>query len=156
MTPRILLEELKEVVQKATAKLDLKNPDGEKTVLNVFFQDLPKPETDEDADPYPYCIIRVVNGTSNAVDEDKNKIRVLLIIGIYDNDLKNNGHITVLSIIQKIIDRFSKNNEMKTFIQSGDIEWAVDDEDAFPYFVGGIDMTFIPTMFTRRELEQYL
>lgn len=156
MTPQILQEELKEVIKEATKNMSFTNPDGEKSGLNIFFQDLPKQETDEDAEPYPYCIIRLVNGTTNAVNEDKNSVRVLILFGIYDNDVKNKGHITVLSIIQKIAERFSKDNEMKTFIQNGSIEWAIDDEDAFPYFFGGMDMTFIPTMFTRREIEKYL
>lgn len=156
MIPYKLQEELKQVVLEVTKTIHLMNPDGKKAVLNVFYQDLPKPETDEDTDPYPYCIIRLINGKANPVDGEQNSIRVALLFGIYDMDTKNQGHLTVISVINKMIERFSKNNAMKTFFQQGNIEWVLDDEDAFPYFFGGIDMTFIPTMFTRRELEQYL
>lgn len=156
MIPQSLQEELKDVILEVTKNIRFKNPDGEETRLNVFYQDLPKKMSDEDENPCPYCIIRLVSGKSNAVDGEENEVRAVVLFGIYDSDSENQGHMTVLGIINKIISRFAKNNAMKTFYQKGNIEWLLDDDDVFPYFLGGMDMTFIPTISTGRELDDLL
>lgn len=150
MTPQNLQEEIKEMLLEVTKKLTFKNPDGETTRLNVFKQELPKRKYEEETEPFPYCVVKIINGNSDATNGANNTIRVLLIFGIYDGDTENQGHMTVLEIINKIIRRLSENNALKTFWQTGAIEWAIDDEDVYPYFYGGMDLTFSPIMYSGR------
>lgn len=150
MTPQDLQKEIKAMLMEVTKNLVLTNPDGERTKLNVFCQELPKRKDDDETNPFPYCVVKIISGNSNAVKGTDNTIRTLLIFGIYDSDTENQGHMTILEIINKIIRRLSENNALKTFWQIGAIEWAIDDEDVYPYFYGGMDLTFSPIMYTGR------
>lgn len=77
-------------------------------------------------------------------------MRVLLLFGLCDNGLENQGE-PMLNLINRIVLRLSQNNVLKTFYQKGKIEWAIDDEDTYPYFFGGMDLTFVPAFIPRRE-----
>lgn len=149
MTPQNLQDEIKEMLEEVSNEIDWKDIDGNRTKLSVFKQNLPKRDTDED-DPFPYCIIRLVSGRHNAIQDEENSIRVLLIFGLCDNGLENQGE-TMLNLINRIVLRLSENNVLKTFYQKGKIEWAIDDEDTYPYFFGGMDLTFVPAFIPRRE-----
>lgn len=150
MTPQSLQDEIKEMLEEVSSEIDWKDLDGNRTKLSIFKQNLPKRDTDED-DPFPYCIIRIVNGENSAVELVDNSIRVLLIFGIHDDALENTGEL-IFSLINRIVDRLSENNILKTFYQDGKIEWAIDDEDTYPYFFGGMNLKFVPAVYPRREL----
>lgn len=156
MIPKQLYEELEELIENATGNMIFQTPEGENVKLHIYHQDTPKKQSDEEAEEYPYCVIRIANGSTNATDAEKNYIRVILLFGIYDSSPKNSGHVTILSIMNKLLAALSKNNLLAHFVQKGDIAWVLDDEDAFPYFFGGMDMTFVPTMVTRREIDDLL
>lgn len=149
MTPQNLQDEIKEMLKEVSKDIDWKDIDGKRANLNIFKQNLPKRDVDED-DPFPYCVIRLISGSHNAVKDDENAIRVLLVFGIYDDSFENTGGI-MLNLINRIVTRLSENNVLKTFYQKGNISWAIDDEDTYPYFFGGIDLTFAPAYIVRRE-----
>ena len=147
----------------------LKNPQGETVGLNIFKQSLPIPTakdipdtvTDEELeegkynaeaeeDPYPYIIVRVEQGTIDKIDQEQAVI-VNLIIGVIDRDYNNQGHKDVLNIIQKVYERFAKNAILaKKYECVMPITWALQDEESFPYFFGGMALTF-ETIPIRRE-----
>lgn len=149
MTLQNLQDEIKEMLMEVSKDIVWKNLDGDQTNLEIFKQNLPKKETDED-DPFPYCIIRLIDGSHNAINDSENKIRVLLIFGIHDNAEKNQGDI-MLNLINRIVIRLSENNVLKTFYQVGKIEWVIDDEDTYPYFFGGMTLEFAPAHIQRRS-----
>ena len=147
----------------------LKNPQGETVGLNIFKQSLPIPTakdipdtvTDEELeegtynaeaeeDPYPYIIVRVEQGTIDKIDQEQAVI-VNLIIGVIDRDYNNQGHKDILNIIQKIYERFAKNAILAAKYECVmPITWALQDEESFPYFFGGMALTF-ETIPIRRE-----
>lgn len=147
----------------------LKNPQGETVGLNIFKQSLPIPTakdipdtvTDEELeegkynaeaeeDPYPYIIVRVEQGTIDKIDQEQAVI-VNLIIGVIDRDYNNQGHKDVLNIIQKVYERFAKNAILAAKYECVmPITWALQDEESFPYFFGGMALTF-ETIPIRRE-----
>ena len=147
----------------------LKNPQGETVGLNIFKQSLPIPTakdipdtvTDEELeegkynaeaeeDPYPYIIVRVEQGTIDKIDQEQAVI-VNLIIGVIDRDHNNQGHKDVLNIIQKVYERFAKNAILAAKYECVmPITWALQDEESFPYFFGGMALTF-ETIPIRRE-----
>lgn len=149
MTQQNLQDEIKEMLIEVSKDIVWKNLDGDQTNLEIFKQNLPKKETDED-DPFPYCIIRLIDGSYNAINDAENKIRVLLIFGIHDNAEENQGDI-MLNLINRIVIRLSENNVLKTFYQVGKIEWVIDDEDTYPYFFGGMTLEFAPAHIQRRS-----
>lgn len=147
----------------------LKNPQGETVGLNIFKQSLPIPTTKDipdtvtdeeleegkynaeaEEDPYPYIIVRVEQGTIDKIDQEQAVI-VNLIIGVIDRDYNNQGHKDVLNIIQKVYERFAKNAILaKKYECVMPITWALQDEESFPYFFGGMALTF-ETIPIRRE-----
>lgn len=147
----------------------LKDPQGNTVHLNIFKQSLPIPTaaempetvTDEELeegiydvqakeDPYPYIIVRVEQGKIEEIDQEQTVI-VNLIIGVIDRDYSNQGHKDVLNIIQKIYERFAKNAILaKKYECVMPIEWALQDEESFPYFFGGMALQF-ETIRIRRE-----
>ena len=147
----------------------LKDPQGKTVQLNIFKQNLPIPTaaempdtvTDEELeegvydaiakeDPYPYIIVRVEQGKIEGIDQEQTVI-VNLIIGVIDRGYENQGHKDVLNIIQKIYERFAKNAILaKKYECTMPIEWALQDEESFPYFFGGMALQF-ETIRIRRE-----
>ena len=169
MIATFLQDDLAAELAEIFKRFRLKNPAGNAAPLNIFKQSLPIPTvkdipdtvTDEELeegiydaqaneDPYPYIIVRVEQGTITEIDQEQTVI-VNLIIGVIDRDYNNQGHKDVLNIIQKIYERFAKNAILAAKYECVmPIEWALQDEESFPYFFGGMALKF-NTIPIRRE-----
>lgn len=119
--------------------------------LSVYAQAIPIQESDEDADPVPYLIVRLSSGSDPGGESSFNTVKLVVIIGIWDDDLQNQGHRDVLNIIQEIYERFSKNPCLnKRSVYTGAFNWMVQEDGYFPYHFGACTMNFyIPAI--RRE-----
>ena len=79
-------------------------------------------------------------------------------IGIYDYEPSNRGHIDVFNTIDRIRQRFERNQLLRKQymrLQSDQypMRWAVPDDDTFPYFFGALEMFFaIPKIETEDKL----
>ena len=162
-----LVEELKIIFKD----LRYKNPQGELSEINVFPQALPIPAPatppEEEApeyleeglgvtdpvkveDPYPYAIVRIEDGKIEDIDGDQ-AVTVLIILGAYNDDLKNQGHKDILNMIQRIYERFAKNAILaKKYECVHPITWTLQEEESYPYFIGGVALSF-NTLKIRRE-----
>lgn len=142
MTAAVLQEKLCDEISLIFADDCFSDSSGERVKMNVFEQELPIRESDEDADPVPYIIVRVEQGTTKS-GNDAQEVLVTILIGYFDDNLKHNGHKGVLGIIQKIHERFEKNPMLAhMFIFQDPFDWALQDEDSYPYYFGAISMTF--------------
>lgn len=149
-----LVAELKTLFEPFLYKIppDLENldtEDGETTAsvkrvpLNVYSQALPVQQSDEEEDPVPYLIVRLSSGADPGGESSFNTVKLVIIIGIWDDSLDNQGHRDVLNIIQKIYERFSKNpclNHRAAY--TGEFNWAAQEDGYFPYFFGACSMSF--------------
>lgn len=172
MVATFLQDDLVEELKKIFENFRLKNPDGETSKINVFAQELPiLPPTippaegtdpvlleeglaDTDPadveDPYPYAIVRIGDGEIKNIDGDQ-AVTVLIILGVFDDALNNQGHKDVLNMIDKITERFRKNAILaKKYECQHPIQWTLQEEQSYPYYVGGIALTF-STLQIRRE-----
>ena len=163
-----LVEELKHIFKN----FRLKNPDGALSEINVFSQELPiQPPTNPPAesvapalleegladtdpvrgeDPYPYAIVRIGDGEIKNIDGDQ-AVTVLIILGVFDDALENQGHKDILNMIDKITERFRKNAILsKKYECLHPIQWTLQEEQSYPYYIGGIALTF-NTLQVRRE-----
>jgi len=107
-------------------------------------------------DPYPYCVVKVNSGELDPV-QGVQEIQTLLIFGIYDNDAECQGHHTILNMIHKVSERFTKNPYLKEKYRlnfDAGITWLVDDEDQYPYYFGAMEMTW-DTFFAGLEGGRY-
>ena len=160
MVATFLQDDLAEELKGILKGFLLKNPQGEKTNINVFEQLLPMPEpaAQEEAppellenglaeeqtapDPYPYILVRIADGEI----EDENsaqKVNLTLLMGIYEPDYDKQGHKDILNIIAKIYERFAKYPVLngKYTIQYP-ILWTLQDEESYPFYFGGMNLTF--------------
>ncbi len=145
MTALEFQKDLADEVEKILKDIVTKDPDG-KTIVGVkaYRQFLPKvTEDDEDETKFfPYAIIRLSTGTTPD-DFTAWQVTVDVLLGVYDDDPKMGGGDNVLIMIQRIIDRFSQEALLaRKYRCQSKMDWAVQDEDAFPYFFGGVRLVF--------------
>lgn len=154
MTAQILQEELVKEIGVIFKDDIFKDSTGEYTKMNVYEQNLPIREDEDAPDSAPYIIVRVETGTVKS-GTDPQEVLVTLLIGYFDDSPKNQGHKGVLGIIQRIQERFMKEPMLAgQFMFQNDeqhpFDWALQDEESFPYFFGAASMTF-KTAAIRKE-----
>ena len=77
-------------------------------------------------------------------------------IGICDHSKKNIGHRHIMNMIQDVVDRFAAEPLLnKKFRAEQDIEWAIQDEDTYPFYFGGVAISFNVPKIGRREPKHY-
>lgn len=142
-----LISELKAIFKGFQLKTPLLTTENQSTYSepNIFSQNLPVREDDnEEDDPYPYVIVKV---DSASIARNKSLIKTRLMIGVFDDAPGNNGHKDILNIIQKIYDRFSRSPILAgKYVMKDDIEnplvWVIHEEDLYPYYFGAIDIVW--------------
>ena len=123
----------------------LRDAGGNLTKLNVYAQDLPETETDDetDTDPAPYCIVKIVDGTAG---RNRNSVRVVLVFCVRDAARDRQGHRDILTLLFRVYERFAKNPYIGNFCFPVDdesaFEWAIQDEDTYPYNIGACKLMF--------------
>lgn len=132
-----VIEDLRELF-----KHDLyKTPSGKEEPLHLFSQFLPKLQNEDDDDPFSYIIVRVDSGGIDT-PTDPHKVALILVIGIYDDSEKNQGHATVLEIIERIQQHYEETPALKEFSFTDPFGWALQDEQSWPYYYGAVNLTF--------------
>lgn len=143
MTPIMLQDELVEEMKRLLAGNLYKTPAGELKAINVYAQSIPVNETDDDEDPIPYIIVRLNSGEDDGTRDSFNSVKLVIIIGIWDDSLDSQGHRDVLNIIQKVYERFHKTpNLNNTAVYDGDFNWALQEDGYYPYFFGACSLKF--------------
>lgn len=171
-TPLFLQQALIEEIKEITSGMLFKAPGKEDLVpLSVYGQALPIPILDsvgegegldsisysdgQLADPVfkcPWCQVKIQNGTITETNGPQN-VEVAICFGVFDKNNQNKGHQDVLNLIQKVYNRFSVNPLLeRQYTCTGAFEWALQEEDTYPYFFGAIGTTF-QFMGYRRELK---
>ena len=122
-----------------------KKADGT-TVIGAtgYRQQLPRiVQDDEDTDQFfPYFIVRIETGHTPS-DNEPWDVTVDILLGIFDDDTQNDGHVVIADMIQKITDYFVAYPLLDHKYRAlQDMDFALQDEDTYPYFFGGIEMKF--------------
>ena len=124
-----------------------KAPDGGTASMKVYKQQLPKLplQDDEDeadgSDLFPFIVVRVMSGKIESPDAS-HEVTLLLWIGVFDDDLKNEGHDAVLEIIERVQQHYQEKPTLGAAFFKDPFEWALQDEESFPFFYGGCSLTF--------------
>lgn len=154
MTARTLQRELVRDLAELFAGRRYKAPDGGDARLQVFSQNLPIRESEDDTDALPYIIVRLDSGGVENQTEP-HLLSVLLLVGIYDENPDQQGHVAVLEIMEAIQERFHRNRVLAgQFKFTGAFHWALQQEESFPYYFGAATMEFQapPPRLDRSEL----
>lgn len=152
MTPLELQDELVEEMKRILNGYEYKTPGGERVPINVYAQDIPIRETDDDPDPVPYIIVRLNKGDDEGGRDSANTVRVIIIVGMWDDGVSAQGHRDVMNAIQKVYERFSKNPNLNNKAQySGDFHWAMQEDGYYPYYFGACTLQFYIAAIRRED-----
>ena len=161
---KALASEIKELFSSEL----FKSPSGGYAHIQTFRQNLPIRQvevisdgteefTDEesDEDPFPFVIVRLHSGEI-ASQADPHKVTVLLIVGAFDDSLDNDGHDSVMSILDQIQRHYEGNPVAGgRFILDDPFDWYLQEESSYPYFYGSAE-THWKAPAPRREWSKYV
>lgn len=171
-TPLFLQQALIEEIKEITSGMLFMDPRKKCLVpLSVYGQRLPIPTLEsvgkgEDLDSIdysddqlddpvfkcPWCQVKIPSGSITETNGPQN-VEVVICFGIFNEDNNNQGHQEILNLIQKVYNRFGVNPLLeRQYTCTGEFEWALQEEDMYPYFFGAIVTTFQFTGF-RREIK---
>lgn len=165
MTPKELQRELAQETENILKDIMCKTVSGKPTNIHAFCQSLPKRMqtiaadslmSEEEEEPYPFCVVRIDSGVLEAVNGVQ-EVKTTLVFGIFDDDVSCQGHQIMLTMFQRIMERFTKNPVLGDRYQMNlgeSIEWTLDDEDRHPYYLGAMSMAW-NIVFASREEERY-
>lgn len=109
-------------------------------------------EDDEDESLFfPYYIVRVTDG-STADDDSPWVVPVQIYFGVHDANRKALGHRSVLNMIERVVDRFAAEPLFNgKFRALQDIHFALQEEDTYPFYFGGVEIKFQVPKIQRRD-----
>lgn len=143
-----LMEDLKEILKDIITE---DTSGGRVSGVNVFAQQLPviRANEKEASKTLPYAVIKLLDGETE--EDDPWTVTVGIYLGIRDTDRENQGHRHVMVMIERIVDRFVSNPLLDDrYWAQQDIEWALDSEDLYPNFYGGVCIKFSVPKIGRR------
>ena len=133
-----------------TEKVELPQP--ELVPITVYPQNIPVPlSMDQDENPVPYIIVRLNTGTDDNTYDSEYIMKVVVIMGVWDDDRKAQGHRELLNIINLVYARFKTNPCLAgQYVYRGGFKWDIQEDGYYPYYFGAFEMNFaIPAI--RRE-----
>ena len=104
--------------------------------MHVYRQSVPLPNGGESVTEYvPNTVVKIRGGTVG----QESTADVQLVFLVYDNRSTRNGHDTILHLFSKVLLRFCDNAYLGNF-EILKMEYALPDEDFFPYFFGAMEI----------------
>jgi hypothetical protein len=106
--------------------------------LNIFKQSVPDKSTDQDFVEdweYPFITVSLMSGST--LEERRTKI--VFGLGIKDKQLDYSGHLSILSIIEKLGALLSEPEHFKYSTPEISYEWALNEGDYYPYYFGVVE-----------------
>ena len=135
---------LKKEINRLLSGMHLTDDAGNEVQIHAFEQQLPETYDDED-DPsqfFPYFIVQVFTGDTED-DEDPWHVTTVIQFGIKDKGKDRQGHIQILSMIQKVANRFLQEALLDNqYRASPKMKWEILDENTYPFYFGAIEMKF--------------
>lgn len=139
MTEIDLIDGLAVEVKEALKNYRLRTAKENLVPINVYTQNLPLKKEKGDERQYPYVLI-CFDDESIETKESPMNVSVYFIIGIIDKTEDKQGYRDVLQIANLIYQYlFRKGIIAKAFRPSYPFKIALQQEDTYPYYFGGIE-----------------
>lgn len=106
------------------------------------------------AEYFPYFIVRFSSGETKD-DDDCWHVDTDIIIGIHEQDFSM-GHEHVLIAIQRIVDRFANSPRIGNFRADQNIQWALQEDDTYPFYFGAVAITFSAPKIGRKAYDEWI
>lgn len=156
MVIETFVDDLVSELQDLFTEAKFKTIDDKLKTISVYKQALPIPSSEKEPEPFPYIVVRTVDGGTTAPGKAE-VVRVLLMIGIYDDNIQNQGYSDLMNVIEKIKNHFEefpllkcKYNRLTS--ESYPLKWTLAEEDTYPYYFAGIEMSFAMPKVIRKDL----
>jgi hypothetical protein len=147
MTINNLRDELADAVTEALEDMRFPKADGsteaeDQIPINIYKGRLPVKTGSDASAPFPYVIVKVVEGTAPGDRRDPASYRTLLLIGVRERNTDADGFYTVSDIVERLLIYFSQHQELEHYFRDDrDIRWTVNDSDElFPYAYAGLEL----------------
>lgn len=153
MTPERLQKDLVEELSKLFENIEFRNSSGEKCRMNFFEQVLPHKESDDEPEPFPWCVVKLKDNDVKMVGDLNQKQAVELHFGIYyDNPDCQYQHV-MLTMFECVKKRFLVNPLFGPFMALPDIVSVMDDLDSetYPFYFGGMALQFEMPNYERED-----
>ena len=95
----------------------------------------------QDEDPFPYLVVKLDGGGVESATS-MNTVDVVVLVGIFDDNPKNEGHIAVMQIIERIMFHFAERPVLGPFSYADRFDWELLERDGFPYYYGACAFSF--------------
>src|SRR5690606_2512931 len=93
----------------------------------------------DDLSHYPYVLIKLSEGELEN-ETSPHRIKVLFVIGVFDDSYDNQGYKDVVIILQKLLAGLNEKPMIdKKFILTHPLRWAIYDDDVYPFYFGGVE-----------------
>lgn len=153
MTFKNLQDDLLAEVEDVLKDIKTKNTAGEDVVgVKGYAHQLPVMQSDEDdiSQLMPYFIVRFDGGETKD-DDDPWHVSTQILFAVHD-DSKSNGHEHLLTMCQRVVDRFASEPLLKKIYRADqDIQFAIAEDDTYPFYFGGVSIKFSVPKIGRRE-----
>lgn len=139
MTQEFLLDAVVEDLRGLFKDYHLENSMGVRRTVNIFPQDVPIREGDDDGTnpedpPEPYVVVRLQSGSLLGQDQ-RQTVKVILVICVHDPALNRQGYRDALHIVNRIITHYGKGGIVaRRYEVQYPIEWTTQEEDTHPYY----------------------
>lgn len=151
MTVNNLKTTLMKDIENALQYISLLGPGNKEKQIKVYPQALPITETrlgwsdelspGEGSNPedeiFPYAIVRI---GETKYEEEYGQATVFLMFGIYNENQNMSGYSDLINVIETIVNKYRKNTVVGEFYCDSKMSVAIQEDDTFPYFFGGIEM----------------
>lgn len=139
MTELDLIDGLAVEVREALEDFQLRSAKGNLNPINIYTQNLPLKKERGDERQYPYVCVCFDDEKIDAKTSPMN-VSVYFIIGIIDRNEDKQGYRDVLQMANLIYQHiFRKGVIAKAFRPSYPFRIAMQQEDTYPYYIGGIE-----------------
>lgn len=137
MTAFALQEDFAHELKQLFSEFRIKTKEELKPI-HIYVQDIPFVQDNKTKNElFPYIIVRLEEGS---ISSDKNTCQMVLILGVYNEDIDRQGYKDLLNIMQKIMYHYATEKIIAQRYRIGeDMEWLIQDGDTiFPYYIGAI------------------
>lgn len=154
MTQEFLQDAIVEDLEQLFSHYTLTNSLGVDRKIQVFSQFLPfregdDEETDAEAPPEPYVLVKMPSGELPEQDAQQN-VDVKLIVCVCDPAMNRQGYRDALHIVNEIVRHYAWDGIVANRYEAQHpIRWAVQEEaETHPYYFAAVGLTFhAPAIF---------
>ena len=161
-----------DAIKAATADLRFEPPEAESSVpskhsvsavsrdpvsLHYYMQQVPRLTNNDLQDPFPYIVVRMLEGTRSRDPDEMSECQVAILIGVRNSSPENEAYASAANVVERIVDYFAVHPETDHFLLSANsIEWGLTgDEESWPYS-GGYVVTRWRGIYLTHEEEEYV